>query len=277
MGQALAAAFMRAGHPTTVWNRSAGKADALATQGAVLAESAAAAVAASPLTIICVLDYGVVEAIVDTLGEALQGRTLVNLTSGSPDRARQMAQWAADHEIAYLDGAIMTPTTTIGHSSAVVLYSGPAAVYEAHRKTLASIGGASVQIGDDPGRAAAYDISLLDIFWTSMSGYIHALALARAENISAKELLPYSQTMSSIMPEIMTIMAEQADSGQYPGDGSNLLSAAAGMEHILHAVQAHGIDSSVLLAAHAIAKRAVDAGHGTDSFARLTEMLTENL
>ena len=27
MGQALAGAFLRAGHPTTVWNRSAAKAD----------------------------------------------------------------------------------------------------------------------------------------------------------------------------------------------------------------------------------------------------------
>ncbi|MFB5265314.1 NAD(P)-dependent oxidoreductase [Paenibacillus enshidis] len=275
MGQALAGAFLKAGHPTTVWNRSAGKAAALTAQGAILAESAADAVAASPLTIICVLDYGAVQAIIGGLGEALQGRTLVNLTSNPPERARQMAQWAAEHGIAYLDGAIMTPTTTIGHSSAVVLYSGPAAVYEAYRETLASIGGTSVHLGEDPGRAAAYDISLLDIFWTSMSGYIHALALARAENISAKELLPFAQNISSILPEIMTIMAEQADSGQYPGEGSNLQSAAAGIEHIVHAAQAHGIDSSVLLAAHVIAKRAVDAGHGMDSFARLTELLHE--
>ncbi|WP_233531474.1 NAD(P)-dependent oxidoreductase [Paenibacillus alkalitolerans] len=273
MGRALAGAFLKAGHPTTVWNRTAGKADALTAQGAVLAETAAEAVAASPLTIVCVLDYDVVHAIVGPLGEALRGRTLVNLTADSPIRARQTAEWAAVHGIEYLDGAIMTPTTTIGQSSAVVLYSGTEAAYQAHLQTLASIGGTSVHLGEDPGRAAAYDVSLLDIFWTSMSGYIHALTLAKAENISANELLPFAQGISSILPDIMAGLAEQVDRGQYPGHGSNLRSAAAGMEHIIDTANSHGIDTSVLIAANDIAKRAIDAGHGTDGFARLTEVI----
>ncbi|WP_248927718.1 NAD(P)-dependent oxidoreductase [Paenibacillus hamazuiensis] len=273
MGRALAGAFLKAGHPTTVWNRSAGKADVLAAQGAMPADTAAEAVAASPLTIVNVRDYDAVHEIVGSLGEALKGRTLVNLTSDSPIRARQTAEWAAGHGVEYLDGAIMTPTTTIGQNSAVVLYSGSKAVYEAHRHTLSSIGGTSVHLGEDPGRAAAYDVSLLDIFWTAMSGYIHALTLAKAEHISAKELLPFAQGISGILPDIMAALAEQVDNGQYPGLGSNLLSAAAGMEHIVDTAHAHGIDTSVLSAAGNIAKRAIDAGHGADGFASLTEVL----
>ncbi|GGD80755.1 NAD(P)-dependent oxidoreductase [Paenibacillus nasutitermitis] len=273
MGHALAGALLKAGHPTTVWNRSAGKADALTAQGAILAETVTEAVAASPLTIVCVLDYDAVHAIVGPLGDALRGRTLVNLTADSPIRARQSAEWAAGHGIEYLDGAIMTPTTSIGQSSAVVLYSGSEAVYQAHRQTFASIGGTSVHLGEDPGRAAAYDVSLLDIFWTSMSGYIHALTLAKAENISAKELLPFAQGISSILPDIMAALAEQVDNGQYPGNGSNLLSAATSMEHIIDTAHAHGIDTRVLIAANDIAKHAIDAGHGTDGFALLTEVL----
>jgi 3-hydroxyisobutyrate dehydrogenase-like beta-hydroxyacid dehydrogenase len=45
------------------------------------------------------------------------------------------------------------------------------------------------------------------------------------------------------------------------------------MEHIMHAAQARGIDVDVLSAAKAIAQRAIDAGHGTDGFSRLAEML----
>ena len=273
MGRALAGAFLKAGHPTTVWNRSAGKAGELAAQGAILAESAAEAVAASPLTIVCVLDYGAVNEIVGPIGDGLRGRTLVNLTADSPIRARQTAEWAAAHGIQYLDGAIMTPTTTIGQSSAVVLYCGSEAVYQAHRETLVSIGGTSVHLGEDPGRAAAYDVSLLDIFWTSMSGYIHALTMARAENITAKELLPFAQGISSILPDIMAELAEQVDNEQYPGDDSNLFSVAEGVKHIIDTAQAHGIDTSVLNAANDIARRAIDAGHGTDGYSYLTEVI----
>jgi 3-hydroxyisobutyrate dehydrogenase-like beta-hydroxyacid dehydrogenase len=38
MGRALATAFLRAGHPTTVWNRTPAKAEQLVAQGAKLAE-----------------------------------------------------------------------------------------------------------------------------------------------------------------------------------------------------------------------------------------------
>lgn len=110
MGRALAGAFLKAGHPTTVWNRSAGKADSLVSQGACLAGTAAEAAQASPLVIVCVLDYDAVHAIIRPLGDALKGRTLVNLTADAPFRARQTADWAAGREIHYLDGAIMTPT-----------------------------------------------------------------------------------------------------------------------------------------------------------------------
>jgi 3-hydroxyisobutyrate dehydrogenase-like beta-hydroxyacid dehydrogenase len=53
MGQALAGAFLAHGHPTTVWNRSAAKAEELVAHGAPLAASVRDAVAASPLVIIC--------------------------------------------------------------------------------------------------------------------------------------------------------------------------------------------------------------------------------
>ncbi|PTM56661.1 NAD(P)-dependent oxidoreductase [Desmospora activa] len=272
MGQALAGSFLHQGHPTTVWNRTAGKADDLVAKGAVQAETVTDAVEASRLVIICVLDYDVVHTILDPVSDTLKGRTLVNLTNGSPEGAREMATWSAERGVDYLDGAIMTPTTTIGTPSAVVLYSGSATVYETYQPTLASTGGSATHLGTDPGRAAAYDLALLDLFWTSMSGYIHALTLARTENIKAKDLAPFAKGIVDILPDIMDEFAHQVDSGHYPGDKSNLISAAAGMEHIIQTAQAHGIDTSVLNAAKAVAQRAIDTGHGTDDFSYLTEV-----
>ncbi|MGG3575185.1 NAD(P)-binding domain-containing protein [Bacillus gobiensis] len=272
MGQALAGAFLKNGHTTTLWNRSAGKADALISQGAFLANTVSEAVAASPVVIMCVLDYNAVKAILEPVGDDLNGRTLVNLTSNSPDSAREMAAWAAKHGVDYLDGAIMTPTTTIGTPAAVVLYSGPESVYKYHQPTLASLGGASF-LGADHGRAAAYDVGLLDLFWTSMAGYIHALALANAENITAKEFAAYAQGIVAIMPDIMMDLASFVDKRHYPGDESNIISASAGIEHIIHTAEQHGIDVSVLSAVMAVAKRAINEGYGNDNFSRLTELL----
>jgi hypothetical protein len=58
--------------------------------------------------------------------------------------------------------------------------------------------------------------------------------------------------------------------GNHGGDISNIQSAAAGMAHIIESAEARGIDASVMKAAHVLARHAIDAGHGTDSFSRLT-------
>ena len=107
-----------------------------------------------------------------------------------------MAAWATENGINYIDGAIMTPITTIGR--AVVLYSGQEKVYRDHLETLSSLGGTASFLGEDPGRAATYDVALLDVFWTAMSGYVHALAIARAENIAAKDIAPMRKISSTL-------------------------------------------------------------------------------
>jgi 3-hydroxyisobutyrate dehydrogenase-like beta-hydroxyacid dehydrogenase len=269
MGSALARAFLANGHPTTVWNRTASKAGALVADGAVRAQTVAEAAGASPLAIVCVIDYDAASAILDGAVDALQGRTVVNLTADSPARARAMAAWADEHGIDYLDGAIMTPTETIGGPTAVVLHSGPQAIFDAHRPALASLGGTVVHLGADPGRAAAHDVALLDMFWTAMSGIVHGFALAAEENIGATDLAPFARGIGELLPAIIDEFAQHIDAGHDPGDTSTLASAAAGMEHVIDAAAARGIDTTVLSAACLIAERAIEAGHGNDGFSRL--------
>ncbi|MGH4019299.1 MAG: hypothetical protein ACRDT0_08700 [Pseudonocardiaceae bacterium] len=95
----------------------------------------------------------------------------------------------------------MTPTTTIGGPSASVLYSGSEEAFVAHRATLEAFGGATTYLGADPGRAAAYDIALLDVFWTAMIGYVHAMALADTEDITASDLAPHVQGIVALLPD----------------------------------------------------------------------------
>ncbi|WP_433331651.1 NAD(P)-dependent oxidoreductase [Spirillospora sp. CA-294931] len=272
MGQALAEAFVRSGHPTTVWNRTASRADALVEQGAALAASPGEAIAASPLVIVCVLDYDVALGVLAPEAGVLKGRTLVNLTADSPARAREAAGWAGENGIEYLDGSIMSPAATIGTDDAVILFSGPEGVYRGHETTLAALGGARHFLGADPGRAAAFDVALVDIYWTAVSGVSHAFALAEAEGIRPLELVPFAQGIAGLLPVSMSIFAEEVERGEFPGDASSVFSAAAGMEHVIHAAEAHGIDSGVMRAAKDVAQRAVDAGYGGDSFSRLVRL-----
>lgn len=264
MGHALAAAFAAADHPTTVWNRTPGKETSL---DATVAPTAAEAITASPLVIVCVRDYAVAQSILDA--DALKGRTLVNLSGGSPRQARAMATWAAEHGIDYLDGVIMATTDAIGGPDAALFFSGPADVYETHRPTLAALGENARYVGESPGRAAAFDASLQDMLWTSMSGVIHMFALAKAENIGATELAAHAKALLGFFPDMIDLLAEQVATDNYSGDAGTLESTAATMDHILDAIRAQGLDNGVLSAARAQVQRAIDAGHGSDGFARL--------
>ncbi|TDB76419.1 NAD(P)-dependent oxidoreductase [Micromonospora sp. KC723] len=275
MGRSLAGAFLDAGLRTTVWNRTPGRDRGLVERGAIGARSAEEAVSASGLTVVCVVNYDASDAILrrDPVTDALKGRTVVNLTADTPDRARDTADWAARHGIGYLDGAIMTPTSTIGTPAAVFIHSGPKDRYEEHRSVLDALGGTHTYLGEEIGRAAAYDIALLDIFWTSMAGYAHALAVAKAEGISARELAPFAKGIGSILPPLFEELAQDVESGSYSGEDNPITSAASSMAHIIHASEVHGIDAGVMRAAEGMARRVIGLGHGADGFIRIAEVL----
>jgi 3-hydroxyisobutyrate dehydrogenase-like beta-hydroxyacid dehydrogenase len=167
----------------------------------------------------------------------------------------------------------MTPTTTIGTPGAVFLHSGPTDLYRQHQPMLTALGGTHTHLGEDIGRAAAYDIALLDIFWTAMAGYAHALAVARAEGVTARELAPFAKGIATILPPIFEHGAEEVDSGRFSGEDNPITSAASSMAHIVHTSEAHGIDAGVMRAAEGLARRAIGRGHGTDGFLRITEIM----
>ncbi|QKV96760.1 NAD(P)-dependent oxidoreductase [Streptomyces sp. NA02950] len=275
MGRALAGAFLDAGLRTTVWNRTPGRDRELVERGATGVRSAEEAVAASGLIVVCLVNYDASDAVLRSpaVTDALKGRTVVNLTADTPNRARDTADWAAGHGIRYLDGAIMTPTTTIGTSAAVFIHSGPQELYEEHRPVLGALGGTHTHLGEEIGRAAAYDIALLDIFWTAMAGYAHALAMARAEGVTARELAPFAKGIGAILPPLFEETAEDMASGSFSGEGNPLTSAVSSMAHIVHTSEAHGIDAGVMRAAEGMARRAIGLGHGTDGFIRIAEVL----
>ncbi|MFD0200488.1 MULTISPECIES: NAD(P)-dependent oxidoreductase [Saccharothrix] len=262
MGRALATAFAAAGHPTTVWNRTPGKGDDL---DATIADTAAGAIAASPLTVVCVLNHEAVRSVLDA--DALKGRALVNLTGGSPQQAREMAAWAAGHGIDYLDGVLLNGI--VGGPEAALLFSGPADVYEAHRATLAALGENGTYLGEDPGRAAGFNVSLLDLFWTSMFGVVHAFRLGGAENIAATDFAGYAKAMAGLLPELIDVVAEHITADQFPGDASTITSAAAILDDVIASVRSNGLDDGVLGAVRAAVRRAIDAGHGSAGFSRL--------
>lgn len=269
MGTALAWAFLTAGHPTTVWNRTLTKTEPLVRQGASATATAAEAMNASELVIVCVVDYTAARAVLESAPPA--DGTVINLSSGHADEARHLARWAESLEIPYLDGAILTPTPSIGTPSAMTLYSGREEYYRKFEETLSAIGPGRY-LGADVGRAAAFDAAMLDLFWSAVTGMTHAFALASAEDIAPREIVPYAKGIGAMLPEMLERFADRIEAGDHPGDRSTITSAAAGLEHIISAARARGLDTGALRASKRIIDRAVENGYGADGLSRLATL-----
>ncbi|MGW2206361.1 NAD(P)-dependent oxidoreductase [Streptomyces sp. NPDC001774] len=272
MGTALASAFLKAGHPVTVWNRSPAKTGPLVAQGALPAATAGDAVAASPLVVLCLLTNDNVDELLTALGDSAAGRTLVNLTNGTPEQARALSVRAGDLGARYIDGGIMAVPQMIATPAAYVLYSGDEVAYETHRPTLAALGGAR-WTGGDPGLAALYDLGLLTGMYGMFSGVMQAMALVRTENIGAEEfselLVPWITAMVAGVPQI----ARDVDSGTHLTDVSSLAVNQAAFPNFIATFQAQGVSTALFEPLQVLLDRAVEEGHGADGMSRLVEML----
>ncbi|MEV6399694.1 NAD(P)-binding domain-containing protein [Streptomyces sp. NPDC051907] len=270
MGTALAGAFLAAGHPTTVWNRTPDKAKALVERGAVRAGTVADAVAASEVVVVCVLDYAAVHELLDPVADALAGRVLVNLTSGSPEQARESAGWAAGHGARYLDGGIMSTPPGIGNPAIMLLYSGSPQTLAEHRETLSALG-EPIDLGEDAGVASLYDTGLLGLMWSVFGGWLHATALVGADGVGAKEFTAIAVRWLTGVAGFMDLYAGQIDDGSYPGDDATIDVQLVAVEHLLHAGRDRGIDGRLPELHRELMAKAAAAGHGGDSYARLIE------
>ncbi|MDQ0063781.1 NAD(P)-dependent oxidoreductase [Paenibacillus harenae] len=277
MGQALAAAFLAAGHPVTVWNRSAGKGDRLVGNGAVRAETAAEAVTASSVIVVCLSTYEVVRSTFMPLETDLAGRIIVNLTTGTPDEARRMSAWAEDRGIDYLDGAIMAIPPMIGRPEALILYGGRKELFETHLPVLQLLGGNTIYLSEDPGVALLHDLAMLTMMYGAWYSYFHAHALLRTANISAKEFLPYtSNWLQHLIVPMLTSMdsARRLDEGDYATDISNMTVNKLGLDNIVKSSQELGVPADWLLPIQSVADRMVFKGYGNDGFDRVFESMT---
>ncbi|MFF0306887.1 NAD(P)-dependent oxidoreductase [Streptosporangium sp. NPDC004379] len=270
MGRALARAFLRAGHPVTVWNRTASKADRLVAEGARPAPTAGDALGASPLTIICLTDYRAVHELLGASGGALDGRTLVNLTSGTSAQAREVARWAERRGVRYLDGAIMAVPPAIGTADAVILHSGPQPDFEAHESTLAVLGTVT-HLGADHGLASLYDVAGLAMMWSVLNAWLQGTALLRTAGVDAAMYAPFARQIAAVVAEWLPGYAEQIDSGSFPAEVSALETDVRAMTHLIEESEAAGVNAELPKLIKAMADRSIVAGHGGEQYPVLIE------
>lgn len=278
MGSALARAFLKTGIPTRVWNRSPDKAAAFADQGASIAPSVSAAAAAADIVVVCVSTYADADRLfrVPETAAALRGKLIVQLSSGSPNQAREQAKWAADNDTAYLDGAIMATPNFIGEPGGTILYSGPRALFEANRPVLLALGGNPQFVGEDVGHASALDLSLLGQMWGALFGQFQAAAICQAEGIALDLFEEHRQAFHPVVEGAVVDLVTRIRDRRFAADAETLASLDVhygAFSLLLQLCGERGLHDLVPKAQDSLFRKAIDAGHRQDDFAAIAQFM----
>ncbi|WP_306361843.1 NAD(P)-dependent oxidoreductase [Nocardia sp. CC227C] len=265
MGSALAAALLKGGRTTTVWNRSAGKATDLVARGATEAASVREAVRAGEVIIAVLLDHASVHEQLDPVVAELRGKQLVNLTSTAPAQSRELARWAAAHGIDFLDGGIMAIPPMIGQPGSALLYSGSQAVFDRHRETLELFGSVEY-FGTDAGMAALFDFALLANMYAMFGGFFHAAAMVGSAGVSAEEFGHRAQAWLTAMAHGLPEFGRTIDSGDFRADVQQLAFQKAAVDAIARASRDAGVALDVIAPVRNLIDRQIADGHGALAF-----------
>ena len=274
MGSALARALAAAGHQVTAWNRTHSRARPLASAGVNVAESLPDAVGASDLVLMCVSNQAAAAELLSAseLTGLLRGRTLIQMTTGTPADGRRNAAWAQPLGIGYVDAAILAYPREIGTSDAEIFYCGPAAADPRLEPALRALGRLHF-LGEDAGRAAVVDAALIAFFYGTMAGFLQCVTLATAEGVPVGDLLELSGPFfQRFIANAVTETGERIAERRYGEPQSSLDTHLGGIDLlVLGSSREAGIDTGVVTAIRDSFARAVEAGHGADDIAILAD------
>jgi len=273
MGSALAHVLQENGRAVTVWNRSPEKAAPLVEMGTVLAPSAAAAIASSPLILVCVTNYAASNQILGEVVPNLRGKLLVQLTTGSPQEARASEAWAHEHEAEYLDCAITGSPGSIGTPSAHILIAGRDAVFRKAEPIMRVLASNLDYKGEPIGLASAWEMVFIMHYYGMFLSLFHSVQICQAEGIPLEQ---YITLLGEQGKNYEKWLCENIHAGNYQETSSPLELWAGGIQQIARHAQASQIHAEFPQLVARLFQQAMHAGYGREEVSALFKVLQQS-
>jgi 3-hydroxyisobutyrate dehydrogenase len=183
MGSAMARNLVRAGHTVRVWNRTRAKAEPLAADGALVADTAAEAVRAADVVLTMLYDGGtVLEVMREAASAARPGAAWVQSTTAGLESVGELAALAREHGLVFYDAPVLGTKQPAEAGQLTVLAAGPAEGRDVVAPVFDAVGVRTVWTGEDGAAASATRLKLVANSWviaaTTATG--ESLALAKA-------------------------------------------------------------------------------------------------
>lgn len=184
MGAPMARRLLQAGYEVTAWNRTQSKAQALAADGATVADTPSEAARDANLVVAILENAPVVEQVffaAGTADAAPRGTTFVDMSSIAPNFARDHAARLAAMGHAHIDAPVSGGPEGAALGSLAIMAGGNETDFQAVKPVLAAMGRPTLVGRSGAGQFAKLTSQM--IASTAMAAVAEALLLARAESI----------------------------------------------------------------------------------------------
>lgn len=155
MGAPMARNLLKAGYPVTVWNRTRDKAEALRNDGALVAETPAAATERAEVVLACLFDGAAVEAVLEgpqgVLAALRPGQVFVDHTTNSPPLSRRLAARVAERGATMLDAPVSGGDVGAQRGMLSIMCGGNPAAFDRCEPILAAMGRRVTLMGEAVG------------------------------------------------------------------------------------------------------------------------------
>jgi 3-hydroxyisobutyrate dehydrogenase-like beta-hydroxyacid dehydrogenase len=197
MGRPMVANLLKAGHPVTVWNRTASRADELVAQGAKLAASPREVAAASEVVFTIVSDPPALESVLwgdNGLFSGLRkGSVLVDSSTVSPGLARRAATAAAAQGCEFLEAPVTGGTWGAEKGELVFMVGGEEATLKRVEPVLGVMGKRFFHLGPvGAGQTVKLAMNLLLVL--EAEAFAEALALVKGAGLAGEKLFEVMQS-----------------------------------------------------------------------------------
>jgi 3-hydroxyisobutyrate dehydrogenase-like beta-hydroxyacid dehydrogenase len=269
LGAAIACSLAASGRRVTGWNRTLEKALPLREQGLEIVDDAAAAIAGASLAVFCVSDYEAGHAILKLEGvrEALRERTVVQITTGSPEAARRFAGEVAAAGGSVLDGNAAAYPEMIGGPDASLFFSGPRPVWEQWRELLTTLGGHVLYVGEEIDAANKLMRSSILVFTSGLMAFLEAAAAGRALGANVADVTQAAEAMLGLLRVAIRSSGRRIGEKDFRAEEATAEVQLRAAESTLAVFRDAGVPPVMATAVVEAMRRVVEAGRGADDIA----------
>ena len=271
MGSVLARLLLENGKAVTVWNRSEEKALPLRATGAAYTPDLREALAANDIILICLHDYPITEQVLQ--GISLDGKTVVQLSTGTPQDARLMAASFKARGAQYLDGAILATPSQMGTAHTPIFLSGNKTAWAAAESSLRVLGGGLAYLGEAPGAAAAWDIAALASMFGMMIGFLNGSRVFESEGLQVADLGNMVLNIAPVLGQMVKDTADDIQQQKYDSPQSSLDICANTFDLMVRLSSENKLDAGFARFAQQMFRKGLDAGYGQQRISALMKTL----